>query len=214
MYIKPLTWTSAVMLSFCALTPAQAETGNADKGKQMAAVCVACHQQDGAGKENPGTESWPRLAGLDAGYIQKQLTDFKSGARNNATMKPFASMLNTQQAANVAAYYASLPAPAIKATAPTDAQQTLGKKLAKRGDWDRYIPACNSCHGPDALGVGSSFPALSGQHAGYIAQQLKAWREGKRNNDPQDLMLAVASRMSDDDIAAVSAWLANQPAAK
>ncbi len=214
MYIKPLTWTSAVLLSFCVLTPAQAETGNVAQGKQMAAVCAACHQQDGSGKNNAGAEPWPRLAGLDAGYIQKQLTEFKSGKRANATMKPFAMMLNSQQAANVAAYYASLPVPAANPVAPTEAQQSLGKKLAQRGDWDRYIPACNSCHGPDALGVGSSFPALAGQHAGYIAQQLKAWREGKRSNDPQDLMLAVASRMNDADIDAVSAWLAHQPAVK
>lgn len=73
-------------------------------------MCTACHQADGSGKNVPGGESWPRLAGLDAAYIAKQLHDYQSGERSNASMMPFANMLDEQQIADVAAYYASLPA--------------------------------------------------------------------------------------------------------
>lgn len=185
--------------------------GTPKAGMQVAAGCSACHQSDGNGLNNPQGESWPRLAGLDAGYISKQLHDFKAGSRQNPAMGSFAAMLNDQQIADVAAWYASLPAGQPAQLTLSDEQMALGKRLVRRGDWDREIPSCNSCHGPDSAGVGSSFPALAGQHAGYIAQQLKAWQQGSRHNDPDNLMVAVAGRMTDADIQAVALWLSQQP---
>ncbi|OOV87486.1 hypothetical protein BTA35_0205440 [Oceanospirillum linum] len=181
------------------------------KGQQTSAMCIACHQADGNGKSNAGAESWPRLAGLNAEYIEKQLRDFRGGLRQSATMMPFANMLTEQQIKNVSAYYAQLTPTHTEAVSLTDEQQALGKRLAVRGDWDRYIPACNSCHGPDAAGVGKSFPELAGQHSDYIRQQLHAWKNGSRSNDPNNLMLAVAKRMTEQDIDAVALWLAKQP---
>lgn len=128
-------------------------------------------------------------------------------------MMPFASMLNEQQAKDVAVYYSELPAQGGKFDeGATEEELAHGEKLATLGDWDRYIVPCKTCHGPDNLGVGESFPRLAGQHAGYIADQLKAWQSGKRDNDPQHLMLAIAERLNDEDIRAVSQWLARQPA--
>ena len=88
-----------------------------------------------------------------------------------------------------------------------------GEQLALRGDWDHYIVSCKSCHGPRNEGAGSSFPGIASQHAGYIESQLRAWQADERGNDPQNLMGAIAKRMSDDDIRAVSAWLASQSVA-
>ena len=195
-------------------SPAIAEVdGDATRGKQAAAVCNACHQPDGGGMNIPAGESWPRLAAMDAGYILKQLQDFSSGARVNASMQPFAKMLNEQQMRDVAVYYSQLPATAGKGgEQATEAQLARGEALASRGDWSKYIPSCDSCHGPDNQGAGSHFPGIAGQHAGYIAGQIRAWQQGERSNDPQHLMLAIAERMSEDDIQAVSAWLSRQPA--
>lgn len=188
--------------------------GDAEAGKQAAITCTACHQADGSGMNIPGGESWPALAGLDAKYLHKQLQDMKAGGmRQSASMMPFASMLNEQQAKDVAVYYSQQPAQAGKFDeSATEEELALGKKLATQGDWDRYIVPCSSCHGPDNQGVGEVFPRLAGQHAGYIADQLKAWQSGKRDNDPQHLMLAIAERLTDTDIRAVSEWLARQPA--
>lgn len=185
--------------------------GSPEAGMAVAASCAACHQSDGNGLNNPQGESWPRLAGLNAGYISKQLHDFKAGSRQNPSMAAFASMLNDQQIADVAAWYASQPAAQPAQLTLNDEQQALGKRLVRRGDWDREIPSCNSCHGPDSAGVGSNFPALAGQHAGYIVQQLQAWQQGSRRNDPDNLMVAVAERMTDADIQAVALWLSQQP---
>lgn len=187
------------------------EPGDPQRGQAAAATCTACHQANGSGMNVPGGESWPRLAGQDAGYIEKQLHDFKSGRRQNASMMPFATMLDDQQIADVAAYYSQMEiTPASGGEEASDAVMARGEQLANRGDWDDYIVSCSSCHGPGGTGVGSEFPGVASQHAGYISAQLHAWKDGERSNDPQNLMGAIAKRMSDDDIAAVSAWYARQ----
>lgn len=202
----------AVLLAGAMLAgAASADSDAVDRGEQAAAVCMACHQADGNGMEVPGASSWPRLAGLNADYLAAQLHAFKSGERQDAEMKPFADMLDDEQIDDVSAYYASLPAKA-PAQVPDADDDTLaaGKQLAVRGDWDHYIPSCASCHGPGNHGVGAVFPEIAGQHAGYLAEQLHAWRDGERHGDPQGLMHAVAQRMDDAKIEAVAAWLSRQ----
>ncbi len=190
-----------------------ATQGDPENGKAAAAVCVACHQADGTGKNNAGGEAWPQLAGLNADYIVKQLEDYKSGQRVNASMTAFAQMLSEQQVADVAAYYSQLPpGPGEGGENADEATLARGESLAGRGDWGSYLVSCKSCHGPDNQGAGTVFPGIAGQHASYIEAQLKAWQAGTRTNDPQDLMGAVARRMSDSDIRAVAAWLSTQPA--
>lgn len=206
-----MTLTAA---SLClAITSAYALDGDAEAGEQAAAMCVACHQSDGSGMNIPGGESWPSIAGLNAEYLYKQKIGVVDQSRNSPTMMPFLSMLDDQQYKDVAVYYSQLPAKqgAFDPEA-TEEELAHGKKLATEGDWDRYIVPCSSCHGPDNLGAGKSFPRLAGQHAGYIADQLHAWQSGKRNNDPQHLMLAIAERLNEQDIRAVSQWLSRQPA--
>lgn len=208
-------WRVLAAALLCASVPLVAHSATAiERGKAAAAVCVACHQADGNGIALEGATPWPRLAGLDPVYLANQIHAFKSGARNNAEMQPFANMLSDAQIEDVSAYYASLPARAPEM--PDAVEQDVldaGKKLAVHGDWDRYIVPCISCHGPGNQGVGHVFPDIAGQHAGYLANQLTAWREGERSGDPLGLMHAIAQRMTDSDITAVSAWLSTQPPA-
>ncbi|WP_218563890.1 c-type cytochrome [Marinospirillum perlucidum] len=193
--------------------PAWALDGDAQRGEAAAAVCSACHQADGSGQNIPDGESWPRLAGMNADYLYKQVKDFQAGTRVNASMQPFAQMLTDQQLRDVAVYYSQLPVtPAAGGETASEEDLAWGEKLATRGDWERYIVPCSSCHGPGNQGAGQHFPGIAGQHAGYLAQQLRAWQNGDRDNDPQHLMAAIAERMNERDIQAVSAWLAQQPA--
>ena len=116
---------------------------------------------------------------------------------------------------DLATYFASLPmTEADKLDEMDEAQYKRGEFLVQIGDWDHYIVGCSKCHGQDSLGVGAIFPALAGQHPGYIIQQLEAWKEGKRHNDPQGLMASIAKRMSDGDIEAVALYLSQQPIKK
>ncbi|QCF27157.1 cytochrome c4 [Hydrocarboniclastica marina] len=193
------------------LAPA-APAGDATRGAEAAAVCVSCHQADGSGMNMEQGESWPRLAGLNADYLAKQLRDFQSGERVNPTMKTFANMLTEQQIVDVAQFYSEMTP--TQGRGGEDADKAVlqrGQTLATAGHWSEYIVSCESCHGPDNQGAGSVFPGIAGQHAGYIMAQLKAWQEGTRTNDPQDLMGTIARRMSSEDIHAVAAWLATQP---
>jgi cytochrome c553 len=176
-----------------------------------AAPCLACHGADGGGQAAAG---FPRLAGLPAAYLRKQLDDFAAGTRSNATMQPVASALSEDERAAVAAYYAGLPVPTQPPATPLDpAQQTLGEALATRGRWSQGLPACAQCHGPDGVGVGEHFPPLRGQSATYLANQLHAWQQGARHNDPLELMHSVAGKLSDADVTAISAWYAAPPPA-
>ncbi|MCK9515482.1 MAG: c-type cytochrome [Ottowia sp.] len=202
-----LAWATALL----ALGSSAALSAPADmeRGKELAQACVACHGAEGAGMATGG---FPRLNILTSGHMVKQLQDVKSGTRESAVMMPFVAGMDEQQMRDVSAWFAAQTA-APPAPPEADAElMALGEKLASRGDWDRYIPACHSCHGPKNQGVGDAFPALAGQHAGYIESQLNAWRNGSRDNDPLQLMLAVAERMNDTDVRAVAAWLAAQPA--
>ncbi|MFW5455007.1 MULTISPECIES: c-type cytochrome [Thioalkalivibrio] len=185
--------------------------GDPQRGEGLTQTCVSCHQADGSGQNIPNGESWPRLAGLPEGYIARQLKDYQEDRRESSTMAPFANMLDDQGIADVAAYYAQLPVTEAQGGEDVDeATLARGEELALRGDWNQYIVSCQSCHGPGNAGAGDSFPGIASQHAGYIADQLHQWQEGERDNDPQGLMAAIAKRMSDEDIRAVSAWLARQ----
>ncbi|MEO6800847.1 MAG: c-type cytochrome [Rhodanobacter sp.] len=175
-----------------------------------AAPCMACHGVDGGGQAAAGN---PRLAGLDAAYLQKQLDDFARGARDNAVMKPTATALGEDERHALALYYSKLPLPPglARPDTPMPAADSVGALLATRGDWSRDLPGCVQCHGPAGVGVGAHFPPLAGQPAAYVEAQLKAWQNGARHNDPLQLMQHLSKALSAREIAAVASWFAAQP---
>ncbi|OOG60565.1 cytochrome C [Rhodanobacter sp. B05] len=174
-----------------------------------AAPCMACHGVDGAGQAAAGN---PRLAGLDAAYLQKQLDDFANATRDSAVMKATASALSEDERHALALYYSKLPLPPALArpAAAMPAADSAGAALAIRGDWSKGVPGCVQCHGPGGVGVGAHFPPLAGQPAVYIEAQLKAWQNGSRHNDPLQLMQHLSTALSAQDIDAVAAWFAAQ----
>jgi len=177
-----------------------------------AAPCLACHGADGGGQAAAGN---PRLAGLDAAYLQKQLDDFASGTRVSPVMQATATALGEDERQALAMYYSKLPLPPAlaKPATPLPAADSAGAVLATRGRWNSNVPACVQCHGPAGVGVGAHFPPLAGQPATYIVAQLKAWQQGARRNDPLQLMQHLSSALSGQDIRAVAEWFAAQPLA-
>lgn len=174
------------------------------------APCQACHGASGGG--DPALAS-PRLAGMAAGYLTRQLRDFRSGARRHPIMSPLVANLSDPEVEAVARHYAALPAPAPAAVSDRGKDDTLASELARWGDWSgRGLPGCSQCHGPDGNGVGAIFPALTAQPAGYLVAQLRAWRAGERANDPLGLMRSAASRLTDTEITALAEHYAAQPA--
>lgn len=210
----------ALVLSALFATGASAQ--GAQDGKQIstqgangAPACITCHGAQGEGNPAAG---FPQLAGLGAKYLSEQLEAMANGSRVSPVMAATAKALDPAQQQAVASYYASLPSPlnidrlAATAMHPVEPADT-GAWLATRGAWDKNVPACNQCHGPGGIGVGQNFPSLAGQPAAYIAGQLRAWQQGQRPPGPLGLMPAVATRLSDADIDAVSAYYAGLPKA-
>lgn len=178
--------------------------GSAKAGETRWA-CSSCH-----GDKGQGTQNIPRLSGLAAGYLIKQLHDYKSGARHDANMGYVASTLTDDEMAALGAYYASQEVgPSAKASLGGDLER--GRSLALAGDWSVALPSCFSCHGPLGWGVEDTFPAISGQHPAYTHAQLAAWKDGRRKNSPLGLMHSVATALSDQDMRAVSDYLATLP---
>ncbi|WP_256577958.1 cytochrome c [Pseudomonas sp. Irchel s3h17] len=170
-----------------------------------ATACFACHGADGMGMPAAG---FPRLAGLSAEYLRKQLNDFRSGSRVSAVMQPLANALAADEIQAVSNALAAMPAPETPRITRDAVPKNVGQTLALRGAWDRQIPECVLCHGPGGVGVGSAFPPLAGQSASYLVAQLNAWRDGTRHNDPNDLMGHIAKALTPDEITAVADYFA------
>lgn len=171
---------------------------------QGAAACITCH-----GERGEGSAAFPRLAGTGSQYLREQLDAFADASRANPIMAPIAKALTPHERASLALYYSRLKPPAMATEARADARPTdAGAWLAARGRWADGLPACAQCHGPGGQGVGEQFPPLAGLPASYIAEQLKAWRSNTRPPGPLKLMVAVAAKLSDADITAVSAHYA------
>ncbi len=155
-------------------------------------ACFTCH---GARGEGDGALV-PRLAGLDLGYLQKQLQDYATHRRADPVMVPVSRRLSAEDRRKVAAYYAALPA--TGAAGPPAPAGT-------------YARDCAACHGADGLGIGAN-PAIAGQPAGYVAEQLWRWKRAERRNDPRQAMFEVSRRLDGAQIAALSAYVAGLPA--
>ncbi len=175
--------------------------GNAAAGKVKSVACQACHGTDG----NSVNPAYPKLAGQSAGYLVKELTDFKDGKRTNPIMSGMAASLSTQDMEDIASYFSS-QTPAAAATKADPDTIKLGARLYRGGNRKFGISACMSCHGPAGDGIPPRFPRLAGQHATYVETQLLAFKNGQRKNDDH-IMQSIAFRMSLAQIDAVAQYI-------
>ena len=200
-----VSWTVSAQTA----APAAPATPDVARGQAIATqVCAACHGADG----NSAGGAFPKLAGQHAGYIVKELKDYKTQpgakepARKNPIMAGIAGALNDQDMINVAAYFESQkrkPGYARdKATVP------LGQKIYRGGIADKGVPACAACHGPGLRGT-ADIPNIAGQHSIVIARQLFAFKAGDRAGAMAGLMQPVVEKLTDDDIVAIAAFVAS-----
>jgi cytochrome c553 len=67
---------------------------------------------------------------------------------------------------------------------------------------------CQACHGADGNGTGDGqYPRIAGQYADYLAKALHDYKSGARANA---IMAGFATTLSDEDIANLSAFYAEQ----
>jgi cytochrome c553 len=181
--------------------------GDAAAGKDQTVVCSACHGADG----NSAAGTFPKLAGLGEKYLTKQLMDIRDGARPIPTMVGQLDGKSDQDLADIAAFYDSQ----TRSGGQTDpALLALGEKVYRGGVAERNVAACTACHSPTGKGnAPAGFPALGGQHAEYIATQLRAYRKGyekaagRTNDGDSKIMRTTAFGLSDGEIEAVSSYI-------
>lgn len=106
--------------------------------------------------------------------------------------------LTGARAAAAAAGFAALAATALNAQAQ-DAKTLHLRALAA---------TCANCHGTNGKAVdGESMARLAGLDAGYIAEQMRAFRDGKR---PATVMHQLTKGYTDEQITAIAAYFAAQ----
>jgi cytochrome c553 len=170
------------------------------RGATLAQRCAICHGPQGVSDANS-----PNLAGQYAAVTYKELNDFKSGARVNAVMSPFAANMSNQDMLDLAAYYAYLPRVPSNRANPAAAVPPI----VTTGAPMRNIAPCGACHGDFDNKTGS--PWLGGQSAVYVKAQLQAFASGTRHNDISQQMRNIARHMTPEEIDAVAAYYEAQP---
>jgi cytochrome c553 len=166
-------------------------------------ACIACHGRNGA---PAGGSPFPRLGGVSADYIAKQLADFRAGRRKNDIMNGIARQMTEQDVGSVSLYLASLT-PDFAPIVP-DTAQGRGRQLQELGDNAHALPACGNCHGPQGRGFDRLLPPLAGLPATYLNENLHAWKSGTRANDLDSIMRNVGAKLSDEDIQALASYYA------
>jgi cytochrome c553 len=190
-------------LSIAVLTPAMLARPGQEfigRGATLAQRCAICHGPTGLSRADS-----PNLAGQYFAVIYKQLWDFRSGARRNAIMSPFAVDLTDQEIADLSAYYAFLP----RLPAYQPAPEQPKPRIVVYGAPLRGIAPCGSCHGSLDNKTGS--PWLEGLSEVYLKAQLRAFAAGDRSNDISQQMRNIARAMTQQEVDQAAAYYASQP---
>jgi cytochrome c oxidase subunit 2 len=150
-------------------------------GATQYAVCMACHGPAGEGNQALNA---PRIAGQQAWYLHRQLSNFRAGVRGTheqdifgTQMRAFAAMLPDETAIrDVAAHIESLPGSTAESTVTGDVKR--GKSLYSN---------CVACHGANGQGIWAlNAPRLAQMSDWYLARQLNNFRAEIRGAHRQD----------------------------
>ncbi|MGB0379050.1 MAG: cytochrome c4 [Cellvibrionales bacterium] len=209
MLLRNITRTLVFILGSALMITVQAAgviEGDAVAGEGKAVTCGACHGVDG----NSAVPNFPKLAGLGEKYLLKQMKDIRDGRRPVAAMAGQVDNMTDQDLADIAAFYDAKERTSEMADEDLVA---LGRKVYMSGIMERKVAACSGCHSPSGKGNGpAGFPGLAGQHADYIAAQLKMFRtgyespEGRTNDGDSKIMRTTAFELSDLEIKAVASY--------
>lgn len=183
----------ALSLAALAFVPASAADNAAIKDK--AAVCSGCHGENGISQ----TENIPSLAGQPDQFIQWQLVFFRAGSRKNEQMQPIAEEITNEDIRNFGAYFSQMT--------PPKAEEDKDPDLSKKGAQVAVGRRCASCH-TDSFAGTKAVARLAGQREEYLVKALHDYKAGARVGGGVAAMADVAYHMSDEEITAVSHYLA------
>ena len=191
-----------LVLAASVALPALPAYAAADKaaGRDKAKVCAACHGEDGVS----ATAGIPSLAGQLDQFIQWQLVFFRSGRRPNPAMAPLVANLSDEDIRNLGAYFSSLPYSTKPSSGTANPEEAAKGKLVATGHH------CAACHLDNYRGSGAA-AAIADQREDYLVKALRDYRSAARPSTGVAAMNEAASALSDDDIVAVSNYVATLP---
>jgi cytochrome c553 len=173
--------------------------------KTAITVCGTCHGKTGANTQ----PKFPVLAAQNANYLVAQLKAFHAQTRGDPDaigyMWGMTAELDEPSMSALASYYSAQPPQ--PGSAGNSSVISTGKDIYEHGVASEGVPACATCHGPDAHGI-KDFPRLAGQHAQYILKQLASFQSNMRN---VAIMHGVAQNLRLPEMEAVAAYLEAQP---
>ncbi|MBA84042.1 MAG: hypothetical protein CML69_04810 [Rhodobacteraceae bacterium] len=158
-------------------------------------ICALCHGLSGVS----ATARFPNLGGQDPTYLDMQIRAFLAGERHNdgGQMAQIVTELSPEHIPVVVAWFAGQEPPAPSGHGDA-AGETLFTQLG-----------CGACHGARAAFLG--VPHLTAQHAGYLAKQMKDFRDGRRKTHAACVPPGSMMPAQDTEIEAIARYLAAQP---
>ena len=200
-----LVFSRALILFLLGLVGACGAWAQADEARAKKIVmgsCFICHGAEG----ESSSEIFPRLAGQHAQYIAKQLENFKSGKRKSTAMADMVAKLNSEDMQALGRYFEKQQHAPVT---PKDTElAAVGAYIYNHGNKYSGVPACSSCHGPEAKGT-VALPRLAGQFASYTETQLKQFNKRERTND-NAVMHAIVSKMTELEMVSVAEYLSGK----
>ena len=167
----------------------------ADDVASKAQVCSTCHGGNGV----PVNAVTPIIWGQQSNYLYKQLHDFHSGDRANATMVPLVKDIALPDLRELADYFAAKSWPAA-------ATQSAGNpSVAPPAAIAGKIEMCKACHEKNFEG-GAPAPRLAGLSDRYLLAAMNDFADGARTNNLD--MPGFMKMLSGSDRATIAKYLA------
>lgn len=155
--------------------------------------CSKCHGDAGVSDDSEDVN----IAGLMPSYSYKQLVDYKEKSRDSRDMYKRVRDLDKQQMADMAAW---LGAQTAAEPGPKKEMSDELFKLVYKGDPERLLKACSSCHGRSGNGGQFDHPRINGQYKEYFVTTMIEFKEGDRENDIYSRMRYVAEVLTEEEI--------------
>jgi len=226
----------SVSLSLLSMSGVTQAEPSIKAGKEKSAACAGCHGETGnslvsmypkLASQNEeyiikqlyafkdGSRNGPMMSAMVAGLSKANIQDIAAYYESQAVSENSlpAIEIDDDDEAEEGASLTEEQQQAVneqKQAAETQqsAQLNSGHDIYLNGHLESEISACIACHGPQGEGnKPAAFPALNGQHAGYLEKTLQDFKAGKRTNNEQNMMRMIAKRMSDKEIKDVSLYI-------
>jgi DmsE family decaheme c-type cytochrome len=160
--------------------------------RRKAIACAACHGEGGISKI-PGM---PSLVGMDPQYLVTAMKAYVTGERKHYVMGALLSGVGDAELNSWALYYArQTPA---RAKTPLVGDASAGKTASA---------SCAGCHGEQGVSSNPAYPSLAGQDAQYLADALKAYKDGSRSDPTMKGLVASLDERTINDMASYYAGL-------